>query len=333
MAIRSSLRTTVYSLVKTCFGMQSLQERRRSGPVVIVYHGVVTSIKDAILDKYSIDVATLRRHIQFFKTKRIVISVAELVDALAHRRPLDPRWLVLTFDDALRSQVTLAAEILSSNSLPWALSVPTGLVGSAATVWTYEVRFILMRLWNAMSITSPNNSNGVLATATPCERRVAADLIISQLLHHVDDVSRDSYLNQLRMLVGEDHVRSEIARDNRFVMADWDDIRKLRADGVAILSHGVLHRPQNSTLDDFTMWHEISASRSRLIAELQVPVDGFVFPNGLVDARSIPMLKDAGYKFAFTTNAQYLDKKNDTYSLPRFDGEYSLPVLRRHITL
>ena len=332
MAVRSSLRTTVYSLVQACLGLQSLRERRRSGPVVMVYHGVVTSIKDTILDQYSIDIDTLRRHIRFFKAKRIVISVAELVDAISERRPLDPRWLVLTFDDALRSQTTLAAEILCSHSVPWALSVPTGLVGSADTVWTYEVRFILMRLWKAKSIQFPNNSNGVLTTSTPHERRIAADLIINYLMHIVDDVSRDSYLNNLRMLVGEAHIRQEIARDNRFVMADWDDIRKLRSEGVAILSHGVLHRPQNSTLDDLTMSHEISASRDRLIAELQVPIDGFVFPNGLMDSRSIPMLKDAGYKFAFTTESRYLDHLSDTYSLPRFDGEYSLPVLRRHIT-
>ncbi|MDB1086300.1 polysaccharide deacetylase family protein [Streptomyces sp. ACA25] len=76
-----------------------------------------------------------------------------------------------------------------------------------------------------------------------------------------------------------------------------DGLRAAAAAGMEIGSHGLLHRELPS-LNDTALREETLRSRELLGEVLGVPVDGFCYPYGTVDARSVAAVQAAGYGYA-----------------------------------
>ena len=86
---------------------------------------------------------------------------------------------------------------------------------------------------------------------------------------------------------------------------------------VTIQSHTVNH-PILTNLSDETLKMELIESKRILEELIGYPIYVFSYPNGNVGQREINALKDAGYCYAFTTQAESFDvEKCDPYLLPR----------------
>lgn len=86
---------------------------------------------------------------------------------------------------------------------------------------------------------------------------------------------------------------------------------------VTIQSHTINH-PIMTNLSDETLKMELTESKHVLESLLGYPIDVFSYPNGDVGPREIEALKEAGYRYAFTTKAKTFDIKNcNPYLLPR----------------
>ena len=84
-------------------------------------------------------------------------------------------------------------------------------------------------------------------------------------------------------------------------MCDWDDLRELDKNGVAIQSHGVTHY-WLSLLDQENLIREFSQSKQVLENEMGKPVEVFAFPysdSGKDDKVIDTALQQAGYRVAF----------------------------------
>ncbi len=331
MAVRGGFRASFLCAIRHRFGQLRRRERLSLGPIVLAYHGVVEKLSPGSLDRYSIDRTTLKNHLRFFQRTRKVVSVIEMLDCLTDGKPLDPRWVVLTFDDGLKSQATLGAEILESEKVPWALSVPAGLIGTEQTVWTYEVRFLVTRLWNRDCLPIPGIRSRLLKTQSMHQKEAAADELLFVLTHQTAEECRDAHIEELRSVVGTDRLKESMCIDGRFVMATWGDMRRLASNGVTLMSHGWLHRPQNATIGDASSEEELLISRQFIASQTGVTPDVFVLPNGIVDSVRRSMISNAGYKYCFSSHADRVRRDVDLLNLPRIDAEYSLPVLRHHV--
>lgn len=84
---------------------------------------------------------------------------------------------------------------------------------------------------------------------------------------------------------------------------NWEELKKLSDDGFDIASHGYYHLLLNDKLynsDKIVFSNEIFKSKKMLFEKLGCNVDVFIYANGV---RSVPgkkLLKEAGYKYAFT---------------------------------
>lgn len=86
---------------------------------------------------------------------------------------------------------------------------------------------------------------------------------------------------------------------------------------VTIQSHTVNH-PILTNLTDETLKTELTESKRILEGLVGYPIDIFSYPNGNVGQREIDALKDAGYRYAFTTKADAFNLDNyNPYLLPR----------------
>jgi hypothetical protein len=113
------------SLFET-LGLTAAAERfAPAGALVLVYHGLVARQTDPLLERYAIEEAEFVRHLRHFRKRFAPVSIEHLADALLSRAPVDPRWVVITFDDALRTQAQRGAEILADHGLGSAGTCPS----------------------------------------------------------------------------------------------------------------------------------------------------------------------------------------------------------------
>lgn len=84
---------------------------------------------------------------------------------------------------------------------------------------------------------------------------------------------------------------------------NWEELKKLSDEGYDIASHGYYHLPLDEKLfntDKKTFTNEIYKSKKMLQEKLSRDIYVFIYPNGVRSDSAKKMLKEAGYKYAFT---------------------------------
>jgi peptidoglycan/xylan/chitin deacetylase (PgdA/CDA1 family) len=93
-------------------------------PVVLTYHSI--SEGDSPL---KISPGLFAEQMEWLRANVRIAPLAEVVVALAERRPLPERTVVLTFDDGFRDFYSTAAPLLRRLALPATIFLPTGYCG------------------------------------------------------------------------------------------------------------------------------------------------------------------------------------------------------------
>jgi peptidoglycan/xylan/chitin deacetylase (PgdA/CDA1 family) len=326
-----ALHSRVACRLRIWTGLQRLVERRAEGAAVLAYHGVVAQQRDPLLDSYTVDAGTFRSHIRFFGEGREVVPLRKIVDRLTQGEPMPRHWVAVTLDDALANQVTTAAKILEEEGFPWALAVPAGLIETGRSIWTYELRFLLLECWPFPSVPWPVDEPRDLPTRSLAEKRAALRQLLPVLFNRVDDGQRAGYLERLIETVGQAEFRARMGADARFTLANWSQLRGLHASGVELLSHGWNHRPQNATIRREALVQEIADSRRLMGERLGELPAGFALPHGVKSKDTDALIDAAGYSFCLSSQPRRIMAGADPGNIPRFAAEYPLPVLRRHV--
>lgn len=94
--------------------------------------------------------------------------------------------------------------------------------------------------------------------------------------------------------------------------AVWDDVIAARKVGMEIVAHTKNHLDLTSSVySEEDLKREIFGSKQELEEKLNVPVDFFIYPYGKYNDRVLALVKEAGYKMAFTTAfGLYMGKEN-----------------------
>lgn len=306
-------------------GFQALRERQMNGAMILVYHGIAKKLRHDELDTYQITQSELRRHIRYLKSFTDVVPLSELLQSRECMFATKQRAAAITFDDALVSQVTLAADVMSELNVPWSIAVPAGLVEQQQPVWTNWVRMMSSFLPADLR---PIVGGCSLDMATLANSGAG---LINHLMHKVTSEQRDQEVLELQDSVGLDRIRDAIKADGRFLTATWTQLRDVLATRCEILGHGWSHRPHNPLICEKDQVTEIVESRKLIEQELRIAPVCFAYPHGITNDTSAKLLAQSGYEFALSTRASWFTKV-DRWNVPRFDGEYSLNVLRRHLT-
>lgn len=194
------------------------------------------------------------------------VSLDEVEEAIASRRPLAGRAVLITFDDGERSVYEHGLPLLRERGLPAVAFVVSSLIGTDRPFWWYEV-----------------------------ERLVGEDRVdgrtAAQWLRHLKTVSQESRLAALEGLrAGQPSVRRP--------QLTVDELRALEAGGVRVENHSRTH-PLLDTCSDTDVCDEIVVSHEQLTKLLGRAPRSFAYPNGNWDARTERLLGELGYTTAF----------------------------------
>ncbi|MFD9129737.1 polysaccharide deacetylase family protein [Kitasatospora sp. NPDC059571] len=203
------------------------------------------------------------------------VSLPAVERAVAEGRPLPPRSVLITFDDADRTVLTHALPVLASRGIPAAAFVIAELIGTDRPFWWHEAAFLARHGGRARLL--PGGHPGRLLAR----------------LRELPDPDRRRSLHELRV--------SAHRRPPQQEQLQPEDLRALRAGGVAIGNHTLGH-PSLSRCDDATVHSEITGAHLALTSWLGEAPSAFAYPDGGYDPRADAVLRGLGYRLGFLSD-------------------------------
>lgn len=96
----------------------------------------------------------------------------------------------------------------------------------------------------------------------------------------------------------------------------WDECREMEKNGIVIESHTVDHKSMTELTDD-QLRAELVESKKKAEAELGHPVDYMAYPTGAYNLHIAQLVREAGYKAAFTIKYGSVNQGSNIYALER----------------
>ena len=227
-----------------------------------------------------------------------------------YARSLPARAAVITFDDGYRDNHDVALPLLQKHRMSAAFFVATGYL-NGGTMFNDRV-IEAVRGARAAALDAGWLGLGSLPLADDAQRRDAIDRLLKAVKH----LPPPERLVQVQRI--EDACQARAAKD--LMMSDAQVLACHRA-GIALGGHTRNH-PILRALPDEQAREEIEAGRDDLRAISGQAPALFAYPNGKLgddfDSRHQGMAEQAGFRFAFTTEAGASDAGEDRFLLRRY---------------
>src|SRR5258708_1860191 len=197
------------------------------------------------------------------------LSLTEVSESLARRKPAPRGAVVITVDDGYRDLLVNGWPIFKACSIPVLVYVATDLPDRHTWLWTDQLRHFLSQDGDS---------------TTTVER-----------LKRVPDDERRAYLASLTGLPA--------TPPPEYAPLTWDEIRALAKEGAEFGAHTRTHPILSRLPNRDRMREEIAGSKARLEEELGSPVLHFCYPNGTPDdynAEVVEVVRECGFRTAVT---------------------------------
>jgi len=226
---------------------------------VLAYHGVD-------------DPDSFRRQLDHLVATACPVSLEEVAAAVARRRRLPPRAVLVTFDDGHRSLLDAGLPLLRERGIPAVAFVVAGLLDTETPFWWTEVEQLLAR----------GGRTGGDGGRPPS--------VLVARLKAVPDAERLQAIAELRRTAsGPAPPAPQLRRD---------ELSLLEAAGIAVENHTWSH-PCLPRCDDHKAAAEAHHAHRALRDVLGREPRAFAYPNGDWDERTERALAAAGYAAAF----------------------------------
>ena len=284
-----------------CFGKKKLR--------VLMYHGIddIHFPKEA----FQSQVSFLAQNFELF----FVSDIPRLLeDGLVTHSGKPP--LVLTFDDGLKNNLTIAAPILDYYGAKATYYLVSGLLQGGQMLWNHELfcrLFVLsdeeIRLHVESSFFPGQN------------RRLALRTYIEKVKTWPDEEKR-ALLAKIKQAFPS-QVFGEDLRKTYEIMS-VEDAKKLPS-CIEVGSHTVTH-PILNTVEHSNIFEEVRASKEQLERLLNRPILSFCYPNGIFTEETVLEVKKH-YMLAVTTQEGMVSVGDDLFRLKRISSRVNLSDL------
>lgn len=272
--------------------------------LVVMYHGVTEeNFNPPVWTQLPVE--TFRRQLLFLRDHYRMVSLPEVVAAIGSGGSLPERSALITFDDGLRNNFSLAFPLLEELAVPAAIFLTVDLIGTDRIFWFDEL-YLLIVAGGRQRVRLSLPGAGAQRRYEKGELSDAYCACV-EALKRVGETVRGDFMNKLRRLVPLE--RLQVPDD--FRLLDWDEVRHMERSGLVSFGvHTGTHRIL-SELDPGGLEAELIAPRKRFAQELGREPQAFCFPNGRpgLDFLGVhqDFLRSCGYLCAFTTENALFD--------------------------
>ena len=315
MHIKNRAKTTAISVARFFLVDRWLRFLYRKRLLVVMYHGVTEK-------NYSppvwtqLPVSVFEKHIHWLSSHYHPVTLTQVVDALVNGKMLPDRSVLVTFDDGLKNNATVAYPVLKKYQVPAAIFLTVDFIGRDTFFWVDD-------LWLLIQQAGRQHVDLPLSTQTANSyfkhgRYWDAYHMEVEYLKRISDEARSDRIDTLHGYVKYDEMKYK----EDFGMLTWSDVVAMEREGLVEFGvHTATHRIL-STIPPEQLDKELFGAKKRLEQKLGHQVDTFCYPNGKTGIDYLPehreILETGGYKCAFTTDLGLCNmNKVHAFSIPR----------------
>jgi len=288
----------------------------RQNVIVLGYHALETPdfLKDTLGIKFN--KSDFYEQIKFLAKYHPVISVSDLLKSLICEKKLPDNSVVITFDDGYRDVYDIALPVLKHFGLPATAFLTTACIGSGRSLWTNVFyRFMASSHVNSMQFQFPGETFNTYDLSSEESVQIST-LKLSGKLKKLKPSLRDQILQQLAEALNVD---PDYDPHEELPMLDWDQVKELFEHGINIGSHTATHPILTRCCSDLQR-EELEVSKHTIETYIDSECSTIAYPNGQIgdfNEITIDIVKDVGYKAAFTFYTESVVPGIDLFSVPR----------------
>lgn len=309
----------------TDLGVLRLIRALNRTPRVLFYHGV-DQITDPSVQTLHLSPEVFEKEMQYLKRYYEVISMDEYCDRFLSA-DFSGKEVVITFDDGYRNNLTVAAPILSSLSLPFTVFVSVNHLEKGNRFSTFINRAVLL---DKHTTRIQIECLGIDCNLASENDRLVVMKRVNDALKHSDIAKVELICSQLESNLESNRLAELYDRFSSDAPMNWDELVRLKQDYDCIIgSHCLDHFICNSYQREEETRRQIIESKRILQQKVGEECRYLAFPNGNLKQGDISgvartAVEEAGYKLAFTTMNERLRKNSDPFLLPRCAARFEL---------
>jgi peptidoglycan/xylan/chitin deacetylase (PgdA/CDA1 family) len=268
--------------------------------LILNYHGVVADeyAHNHALFPNVIGVSEFSRQMALVSRLFHPIRPSELRNWQAGTATIPGKAVLVTFDDGYRNNLTRAAPVLDTFSIPALITVCPGYVGQDRLLWPEEIHRIVLN-WPDRVLPMPLSPRGRWVPNDSLDRLTLANHL-RESCKRLPTKQLKSYLAELRTYPAPKPIEEIDA------FLSWDEIRTLNARGFEIGSHTLEH-PILTQIEPEMVASELQESKRIIERHTGRECRFFAYPNGGPADISRDVVNEvhrAGYEFAFTVTGR-----------------------------
>lgn len=315
------MRSTVLGLAERIGVARVAAGLTRGELRILCYHGLTEHDEADFSPVLFMRRATFARRMEWLARSpyRVVPLQQGLADLYSGR--LEPRSVVLTFDDGWTGIGQYGWPILRSLGLPFTVYVSSYYMTTGHPVFNVAMRYLF---WRARSIGRHAREfvdiYGAVGSSAATDDRSLEDGLIA----YGESRPAEERTDLIRMAaewVGED--AQGLVASRRFGFMSPREVAELAGAGVDIQLH--THRHRFPVGDRAGALQELADNRAALDQLCAGPLEHFCYPSGVYDARQFEWLETAGVRSATTTDTGLARATCSPFALPRLLDSDALP--------
>jgi len=302
----------------------AILRRLSLGCKVLLYHGVEFEITNPFIQQLHILFNVFEKEIKYLKNNFEIISIDYLNECLSNDFKLNPRQVVISFDDGYKNNVGVVLPFLKAESIPFSVFISTNHIETGDRFPTYILRVLFFENDNDFINIPGIDKNFDIRSENG---RIRSYKYVRRIL----GFSSQKKVNSIITSIAESILKNKWHDLKRKYSSDepmnWDDVEKLHNSGACIGSHCHDHFILNSNQLNEEVERQLCISKSMIEKHLG-ECKYVAYPNGKfqdISAYSYNRIKDI-YSLGFTNvQGEFTGKTEvDTYLLPRIVAPYDI---------
>jgi peptidoglycan/xylan/chitin deacetylase (PgdA/CDA1 family) len=297
--------------------------------VILMYHQVCERKSDPW--QLAVGPQKFDEQLEIIKRDFTVVSMDEMVSAIKSRK-LHSRMLSITFDDGFSDNYLHAKPRLKAFGLPATFYCTTYAPQYQENFWWEELESLILHTETLpvgmhieigdeaikfcftrdaiLTDSLKNQMKSWNAELPACNERIQLFLDLWKRIQPLSFENQRQVLEQLRGWA------SVSAPSFRSVM-DVNQIAEIARDRLFSIGGHTVHHVMLAAQEVETQAYEIKECKSSLESWSNSPVTGFAYPYGNYNSTTKILLRDAGFKYAVSTESRMVCESDDLFALPR----------------
>ncbi len=295
--------------------------------IILLYHGVSSQKGSGIFNyrKKFISPSAFEQHLIYLKKNFDVVSLTELVETVATKKPFSRSLVAITFDDGYKNNFTEAYPILKKENVPATFFITTNFIEKNIPLPVDQIEYAI-NTTEQKNITLEQKGGKEHFTLDTIKNRLEADKTIRSKIKRLPPQQVDMIIDELIRKTGKNLADNLIG--SGYEPMSWPDIQEMETNGMTFAAHTVSH-PVLSNLSEEEARKEIQNSTATVKRNTKNPLRIFAYPNGGSNdftPTTYRILKENTYEAALTTIPGTAEHTKNLFCLPRYtiDGANEL---------